>query len=107
MDLERFCELDQTYVYQIGIEEGGRGFNKLSEKEKYELVYDIVSDAGQYQERLDSSNFNRFRNALAFFIEGDNQNTLFRRRWILKNSRRATIMAITCTLSRNVPLFWE
>lgn len=66
--------LDKSYLNKIGREEVGKfQWKKLSENEQYDLVYDILSNPDQYEERLKSSNFDKFLSLLDLFVGGKEQ----------------------------------
>ena len=71
LQLGELSRLDKVYIDKIGHEEVGKyKWKKLSNKKKYELVHQIVSDPAQYKERLESSNFDTLLELLQFFLGG-------------------------------------
>mmetsp|Transcript_9610 Transcript_9610/g.13423 ORF Transcript_9610/g.13423 Transcript_9610/m.13423 type:complete len:656 (-) Transcript_9610:280-2247(-) len=72
LQLSEFSMLDMDYIDKIGCEELGRfKWRKLSREEKYEAVYEVVSNPAEYRERLAASNFDKFLSTLEFFVGGE------------------------------------
>lgn len=71
MTQQDLSNLDQYYLDKIGQEEVGRfKWKRLSNEEKIKIVADVVNDPEQYEERLASSNFDKFITAIEYFIKG-------------------------------------
>jgi len=71
LQLSEFSMLDMDYIDKIGREELGRfKWKRLSREQKYEAVYEVVSDPAQYKERLATSNFDKLLSALEIFVGG-------------------------------------
>ena len=71
LKLSEFKQLDRSYLEKIGHEEVGKyKWKKLSIEEKYKVVYNIVSNPVEYQERLEVSNFDNFLKKLNSLLGG-------------------------------------
>jgi len=65
-------KLGKHYIDKIGYEEVGKfKWKRLSKDKQYDIVYDAVNDVTQYEERLASSNFDKFLKVLEVFIGGN------------------------------------
>ncbi|GAX16055.1 hypothetical protein FisN_20Hu270 [Fistulifera solaris] len=69
MTFDQFKKFDKDLIEKIGREEVGKfRWKNLSEDKKYQAVYEAVSEEGQYKERLEATNFDKFLEALRDFI---------------------------------------
>ncbi|GAX16056.1 hypothetical protein FisN_20Hh269 [Fistulifera solaris] len=69
MTFDQFKKFDKDLIEKIGREEVGKfKWKTLSEDKKYQAVYEAVSEEGQYKERLEATNFDKFLEALRDFI---------------------------------------
>jgi small GTP-binding protein len=76
MTFDQFKSIDQELIEKMGREEIGRfKWKELSEDKRYQAVYDAVSGEGQYNERLEATNFDKLLSALKEII-GDEQTQL-------------------------------
>ncbi len=67
-----FKELDLKLIDKIGRDEvGNHKWKKLPLEKKYKTAFDVMKDAEQYQERLETTNFDKFLLALSYSIGGD------------------------------------
>lgn len=72
MTLEKFKSFDKDLIEKLGRDQFGKQmWKKWSPDEKVENVYDIISNAEQYQEGLKDSNFDKFMVVLRHFVGGD------------------------------------
>jgi hypothetical protein len=71
VSLEKLQLLDMEWIDKIGTDEFGRSkWRKLSPEEKYEAVYQTMSEESVYDEVLAGTNFPRFLNALKEAVGG-------------------------------------
>jgi GTPase SAR1 family protein len=74
LSLEQFQQQEQQRfnIDSLVRDEVGRfQFNKMSPRERYEVAYKVLSDPTQYQERLASTNFDKFLTVLARSVGGE------------------------------------
>ena len=73
MTFDQFKKFDKELVEKIGREEVGKfKWKGLSPDKRYQAVYEAFSGEGQYEERLEATNFDKFLSALRDSI-GDKQ----------------------------------
>jgi hypothetical protein len=61
MSLEQFQAFDKEMIEKLGRDQiGRRRWNKLSEEEKIQETYEILSDPSEHEEGLKDSNFDKF-----------------------------------------------
>lgn len=76
MTIDQFKKFDKELIEKIGREEVGRfKWKGLSLENRYQAVYEAVSEEGQYKERLEATNFDKFLGVLRDLI-GDEQGQL-------------------------------
>jgi hypothetical protein len=69
---EEFRKLDLKLIDKIGRDEVGKTkWKKLALDKKYEIAYGVMSDAAQYQEHLETTNFDKLLLALSYSIGGN------------------------------------
>jgi hypothetical protein len=72
MSLEQFRGFDKELIEKLGRDQiGRRRWNKLSEEEKIQETYEIISDQSEYEEGLKESNFDKFMAVLEHFVGGE------------------------------------
>jgi 50S ribosomal subunit-associated GTPase HflX len=72
MSLEQFQGFDKDLIEKLGRDQiGRRHWNKLSEEEKIQETYEILSDPSEHEEGLKDSNFDKFLNVLKHFVGGE------------------------------------
>ena len=71
-------ELSRECLDKIGHEEVGKvKWRRMSKVKKFDLIYDVVKDKTQYEERLSLSNFDTFLKSLSSAVGGaENQKNL-------------------------------
>jgi hypothetical protein len=67
---------------------GRRRWNKLSEEEKIQETYEILSDPSEHEEGLKDSNFDKFLAVLAHFVGGEH-----RQRELIENQIKTSMRA--------------
>ena len=76
MTFDQFKKFDKELIEKIGREEVGRfKWKGLSQEKRYHAVYEAVREEGQYKERLEATNFDKFLGALRNSI-GDEESQL-------------------------------
>jgi hypothetical protein len=74
LSFEDFCNLDNTLIEKLGREEVGKQkWRKLSQQEKHQAVYNIVSNASTCAESIEAANFHTFLQALNDCIGGSDK----------------------------------
>jgi GTPase SAR1 family protein len=72
MTLEQFEAFDKELIEKLGRDQiGRRRWNKLSEEEKIQETYEILSDPSEHKEGLQDSNFHKFLAVLEHFVGGE------------------------------------
>jgi GTPase SAR1 family protein len=72
MSLEQFQGFDKDLIEKLGRDQiGRRRWNKLSEEEKIQETYEILSDPSEHKEGLKDSNFDKFLTVLEHFVGGE------------------------------------
>jgi GTPase SAR1 family protein len=72
MSLEQFQGFDKEMIEKLGRDQiGRRRWNKLTEEEKIQETYEILSDPSEHEEGLKDSNFDKFLAVLAHFVGGE------------------------------------
>ncbi len=70
---EKFKQLDSKLIDKLGCDEVGRAkWKKMSRHQKCKIAFDAVSNATQFQERLETTNFDKVLSALCYTIGGSN-----------------------------------
>jgi small GTP-binding protein len=71
MSLENFKKFNKELIDQIGRDEFGRyRWKGMTEMEKLAEVFKAVTDPVKYEERLSTTNFDKFLAVLAYFVGG-------------------------------------
>jgi hypothetical protein len=75
---ENIHQLNRECLDKIGYEEVGKvKWRRMSKEKKHDLVYEVVNDKTQYDERLALSNFDKFLEAMSSSLGGsENQANL-------------------------------
>jgi GTPase SAR1 family protein len=72
MSLEQFHGFDKELIEKLGRDQiGRRRWNKLSEEEKIQETYEVISDPTQHEEGLKDANFDKFMVVLEHFCGGE------------------------------------
>jgi hypothetical protein len=74
MSLEQFEVFDKDLIEKLGRDQiGRRRWNKLSEEDKIQETYEILSDPSEHEEGLKDSNFDKVLAVLEHFVGGDHR----------------------------------
>ena len=64
MTRDQFQQLDPNIIHSIGKGEFGQKWQKMSNDEKFNAIYEIINDNKEYQERMRNCNFGSFLDTL-------------------------------------------
>jgi GTPase SAR1 family protein len=90
MNLEQFQGFDKELIEKLGRDQiGRRRWNKLSEEEKIQETYEILSDPSEQEEGLKDSNFDKFLAVLEHFVGGEQA-----QREVIENQIKTSMRAL-------------
>jgi GTPase SAR1 family protein len=90
MSLEQFEVFDKDLIEKLGRDQiGRRRWNKLSEEDKIQETYDILSDPSEHEEGLKDSNFDKVLAVLEHFVGGEH-----RQREIIESQIKTSMRAL-------------